>query len=106
MLFRFLFVMRFQLGTPAPRGTVSCATFPFRVGFRRFVSPPATMAVRGRVFTLVSRVVAPVFSFSRISLSRPPRHAGDPWEGFDAGLPYHSACVFLRLLFFAFSLAL
>ena len=32
--------MRFQLGTSRPRGTVGCATFPFRVGFRLFVSPP------------------------------------------------------------------
>ena len=29
--------MRFQLGTSPPRGTVRCATFPFRVGFRFFV---------------------------------------------------------------------
>ena len=41
MFFCVLFAMRFQLGTPPPpRGTVGCATFPFRVGFRRFVSPP------------------------------------------------------------------
>ena len=34
MLFCFLFEMRFQLGTPPPRGTVGCATFPFCVDFR------------------------------------------------------------------------
>ena len=34
-----------------------------------------------------------------------PRHAGGPREIFDGGLPYHSACVFLQLLFFAFLLA-
>ena len=33
----------------------------------------------------------------------PPRHAGGPLEDFD-GLPYHSACVFLQLLFFVFFL--
>ena len=32
--------MRFQLGTPPPRGTLGCATFLFRLGFRLFVSPP------------------------------------------------------------------
>ena len=54
-----------------PRGTVGCTTFPFRVGFRRFVSP-ITLAVRGRVLSLVSLAIAPAFSFNRLSSSRPP----------------------------------
>ena len=36
----FLSAMRFWLGTPPPRGTVGCATFPFRVGFRLLSRPP------------------------------------------------------------------
>ena len=32
--------MRFRLGTSPPRGTVGCATFPFRVGFRLLSRPP------------------------------------------------------------------
>ena len=32
--------MRFRLGTSLPRGTVGCATFPFRVGFRLLSRPP------------------------------------------------------------------
>ena len=72
MLFCLLFVMRFQLGTSAPRGNVGCATFPFRAGVRLLVSPPATLAVRGRILTLVSLVIAPAFSFNRRSSSRPP----------------------------------
>ena len=70
-----------------------------------FVSPPTTMAVRGRVLALVSRFIAPAFSFNRLSPSRPPHHTGSQWERFDGGLPYHSSCVFLQLLFFAFFLA-
>ena len=81
-------LMCFQLGTSPPRGTVGCATFPFRVGFRLFVSLPATMAVRVRVLTLVSLTIAPAFSFNRLSSSRPPpRHAGGSREVFDGGLP-------------------
>ena len=36
----FLSAMRFRLGTPPPRGTVGCATFPFRVDFRLCLAPP------------------------------------------------------------------
>ena len=32
--------MRFWLGTSPPRGTVGCATFPFRVVFRLLSRPP------------------------------------------------------------------
>ena len=32
--------MRFRLGTSTPRGTVGCATLPFRVGFRLLLRPP------------------------------------------------------------------
>ena len=119
--------MRFQLGTSPPRGTVGGATFPFRVGFRLFVSPPATMAVRGRVLTLVSLVIAPAFPFNRRSSSctslpatlavrgrfltvvrliiaplfvSPPRHAGGTREVFDGGLRYYSDCVFCFVFFF------
>ena len=65
MSFCLLFVMRFQLGTSPPRGTVSCATFPFRVGFRLSSSrPPATLAVCGRVLTSVSLIISPAFSLN------------------------------------------
>ena len=40
MLFCFLFAIRFQLGASSPRGTVGCATSPFRVGFRLSFSRP------------------------------------------------------------------
>ena len=119
MLFCFLFVTRFQLGTSRPHGTVGCSTFRFRDGFRLFVSPPATMTVCGRVLTLVSLVIAPAFFFNSPffvspppatlavrgrfltavcviitpSSSRPPRHAGGTPGVFDGGLPYHSVCV-------------
>ena len=39
-VFSLLPGIRFQLGASPPRGTVGCATFPFCVGFRLFVSPP------------------------------------------------------------------
>ena len=102
-----------------PRGTVGCATFPFRVGFRLFVSPPVTMAACGRVLaTLVSLVIAPAFSFNSpffvsppppatltvrgkffycgliypsAFFVSPPRHAGGTREVFDGVLPYCSA---------------
>ena len=75
MSFRLHFVVRFQLliGTFPPRGTAGCATFPFRVSFHLSSSrPPATLAVCGRVSTLVSLIIAPAFSFNRLSSSRPP----------------------------------
>ena len=119
MSFCFLSTMRFQLGTPPPRGTVGCATLPFRVIFRHFAAYPATMVACGKVFTLVSLVIPPAFSFNshffvspppatlvvrgRLftvvcliiapSSSRPPRHAGGTREVFDCGLPYYGACV-------------
>ena len=130
-LFCCLFGTRCELGTSPPRGTVGCTTFPFRGGFRFFVSPPAMMPVRGRVLTLVFLVIAPAFFINRFSSSRPPpHHAGGPREVFDGGLPiiapffvstpshagctrdvfdgglpYCSTCIFLQLLFFAFFLA-
>ena len=66
MLF-LLFVMRFQLGTSPPRGTVGCATFLFRVGFRLPSPQPRHAAVRGRVFTAVCLIIAPAFSFNCFS---------------------------------------
>ena len=104
MLRCFLFAMRFQLGTSPPRGTVGCATIPFRVVSRLFVSPSAALAVRGRVLTLVSLIIAPALYFNRISSSRPLHHAGDLREGFADGLPYNGACIFRQLRFFAFFL--
>ena len=50
--------------SPPRRGTVGCATFTFRVGFRLLSRPPATMVAFGRVSILVSLVFVPVFSFS------------------------------------------
>ena len=73
--------MRFQLPgyefsdrhSPPPHGTVGRATCPFRVGFRLFVSPPASMVACARVLMLVSLVLAPVLSFnSPFSVSPPP----------------------------------
>ena len=101
----FLSAMRFQLGTPPPRRTVGSATSPVRVRFPLSSSraPPATLAVRGRVLALVSLIIAPAFSFNRLSSSRPPpprwRSTGGVWRWF----AYHTACVLLQLLFFAFS---
>ena len=97
-------------------GTTSCventwyllplvAQDPTPRAHRLFVWPTATLAVPGRVLTLVSHIMAPAFSFNRLSASRPPRHAGGPRKGFDGGLPYHSACAFLHYFFFAFFLA-
>ena len=100
-----LCVMHFQLGTPPPRRTVGSATSPVRVRFPLSSSraPPATLAVRGRVLALVSLIIAPAFSFNRLSSSRPPpprwRSTGGVWRWF----AYHTACVLLQLLFFAFS---
>ena len=91
MLFCFLFDMRYQLGTSPPRGTVGCATFPFRFGFRLFVSPPRHDVACGRVSMLVSLVLAPVFSFTSPFFVSPPGHADGTWEGFDGGLSCHSA---------------
>ena len=105
MLFCFLLVMRFQLGFSSPRGTVGCATFPFRDGFRLFVSPSATMAVRGRVSTLASLVKSlhfPSIVFLRLS---PPATLAVRGRVLTVVLLYLSACVFLQLLSFAFFLA-
>ena len=56
-----------------PSRDAGCSTFPSRVGFHLSLSrPPATLAVRGRVLTLVSLIMAPAFSFDHLSPSRPP----------------------------------
>ena len=39
-MFGFSFDTLFRLGTFPPRGTVGCATFPFRVGFGLLSRPP------------------------------------------------------------------
>ena len=87
--------MRFRLGTSPPRGTVGCATFPFRVGFRFCLAPPATMVACGRVLTLVSLVFAPVFYLNSPLFVSPPRHADHAREGYDGGSSCRSA--FFRL---------
>ena len=91
-----VFVMRVQLGTSPPRGTVGCATFPFRVSFRLSVSPPRhDGGLQGGVdvgFLCHNACVLLQFAFLRLT---PPRHAAGSREVFDGGLPYHSA--FLRL---------
>ena len=89
--FVFSFDMRFRLGTSPPRGTVVCATFPFRVGFRLLSRPRATMIPCGRGLTLVSFIFTPVFSLNSPFLVSPPRHADDMREGFDSGWSCHSA---------------
>ena len=88
----FLFAVGFQLGTFPPRGTVGYATFPFRVGFRLFMSSPGPDGSLLEVFTLISLVVWLAFSFnSSFFVSPPPRQAGGSREVFRGGLPYHSA---------------
>ena len=71
--------------SPPLRGTVGCATFPFRIGFRLFVSPPRHDGACGRVLMLVSLVLAPVFSFNSPFFVSPPRHTDGTREGFDGG---------------------
>ena len=60
--------------------------------------PPATLAVRGRVLTVVCLVIA-LFS------SRLPRHAGVTRHVFDGWFALLLCLRFPRLLFFAFYLA-
>ena len=49
-------------------------------------SPPSTLAVRGRVLTVVCLIIAP---FS----SRPPRRAGGTREVFGGGLLHCNVCL-------------
>ena len=63
------------------------------------------LAVRGRVLTLVSLIMAPAFSVNRLIRFALPRHVGGPREIFDGGLLYHGTCAFLQFIFFAFLLA-
>ena len=66
--------------------------FHFVLVFAFCLAPPATMVARGRVLTLVSLVLARVFSFNSLFfVSPPPRHADGTREGFDGGLSCHSA---------------
>ena len=111
--------MRFQLGTSPPRGTVGFATFPFRVRFHPFVSPPRHDGGLQEGFDVGfpchSVCVLLQFAFVRLVpsatlavrgrfltvvcfviapfSSRPPHHAGGTREIFDGGLPYYSVCV-------------
>ena len=111
--------MCFRLGTSPPRGTVGCATFPFRVGFRLFSRSPrhdgslpegfdfgfpclsACVLLQFAFFvspphpTLTVRgrswaVVCLIIALFRLA---PPPHAGGTREVFDGGLPYYSVCV-------------
>ena len=69
--FFVLFVMHFSARHfPLPRGAIGRVTFPFRVVFLPFfVSPsPATLAVRGKLLTVVSLIIALAFSFNCLSL--------------------------------------
>ena len=119
MLFCFLFAIRFQLGASSPRGTVGCATSPFRVGFRlsfsrprhdggllegfdvgcpchkacvllqfvfRRLARPATLAVRGKVLTVLCLIIVTAFpsiTFLRVFpgfIAKPFRGAGVGFE--------------------------
>ena len=62
----------------------------FVLVFAFCLAPPTTMVVCGKVLTLVSVVLAPVFSLIRLSSSRPLRHVDGTLEGFDGGLSCHS----------------
>ena len=66
--------------------------FHFVVVFRILSCPPATMVACGRVWTSVSLVFAPVFSFNpRFFVPPPLRHADGTPEAFDGGSSCHSA---------------
>ena len=84
--------MRFRLGISPPRGTVGCATFPFRVGFRLLSRPPRhDGSLREGIdfgFPFLRACVLLQFAFLRLA---PLRHADGTREGFDGGLSCHSA---------------
>ena len=84
--------MCFRLGTSPPRGTVGCATFPFRVGFRLFSRSPRHDGSLPEGFDFgfpcLRACVLLQFAFLRLA---PPRHADDTREGFDGGWSCHSA---------------
>ena len=128
----FSLLTRFQLGTSPPRGTVGCAVFPFRVGFRLFVSPPrhaggpregfdvgfpchsACVLLQPPFFVslppprrwrLAGVFFALVCFIIALFFVSPPRHAGGTRKLFNGGLSYYSACVFLQFFFFVFFLA-
>ena len=69
--------MHFQLGVGIPpplAGLQVVPPFHFVLVFAFLcLAPPAMLAVRGRFLTLVSLIIAPAFSFNRLSSSRPPR---------------------------------
>ena len=83
--------MRFRLGTSRPRGTVGCATFPFRVGFRVLSRPPRHDDSLREGLALVSLVFVPVFYFNSPLIVSPLRHADDARKDFDGGWSCHSA---------------
>ena len=88
----FSLYMRFQLGASPAGGTVTCAIFPFRVGFRLFVCPPRHDDGLREVFDVGfpchSACNLLQFAFLRLP---PPRHAGRSRGVFHGRLPYHSA---------------
>ena len=73
--FVFFFDMRFRLGTPPPRGTVGCATFLFRVGFRLLSrSPRRDDSLReGFDFGFPCLRACVLLQFAFIRLAPPPR---------------------------------
>ena len=76
--------MRFRLGTPPLAGLWVVPPFHFVLVFAILSRPPATMVACGRVLTLVSLVLAPVFSFnSPFFVLTPPRHADGTRQVFD-----------------------
>ena len=83
----FLCAMRFRLGTSAPRGTVGCATFSFRVSFRLLSRSPRSDGSLREVSDFGFPCLLQ-FAFLRLA---PPRHAAVTREGFDGGRSCHSA---------------
>ena len=84
--------MRFRLGTSPPRGTVGCATFPFRVGFRLLSRPPRHDGSlrEGFDFGFPCLRAWVLLQFDFLHLA-PPRNADGAREGFDGGLSCHNA---------------
>ena len=116
--FVFSFDMRFRLGTFPPRGTVGCATFPFRVGFRLLSRPPrhdgrlregfdfGFPCLRACVLlhfvflrlatptpTIRGRVLTVVGLAIAPSSSRSPRHTGGTRQVFDGWFVLYVVCV-------------
>ena len=83
--------MRFRLGTSPPRGTVGCATFPFRVGFRLLSRPPRRDDSLREGFDFGFPCLRACVLLQLAFIVSPPRHANDAREGLDGGWSCHSA---------------